>query len=159
MKYRQESVMEICLKETNEWWTGRGIIALTFLVLVMFTSCSSFAGWLWSTSRWWWWWWWAASCPPPLFLLLWWLGSVVWKANYLIVLKVAWQRFPFHGLNLSFSHYCCLPLFVINNRDQFFKILIQSLNFINQSLPRFDKIQNLQIWKAAFSSATRKEKR
>ena len=119
-KYWQESVMEICLKETI-WWTGRGIVASTFLVLGMFTSWTSFAGWLWSTWRWSWWW--AASWPSSLFLLLWWFGRVVWKANYLMVRwKLLLQRLPIQGSNLSFSHYYCLPLFVANNSDQFFKL-------------------------------------
>ena len=71
-------------------------------------------------------------------------------------LKVAWQRLPLQWSNLSFSHYYCLPLFGTSNRDQFLKYLIQNLNFINQSLPRFDKIWKTQIVRAPFTRATRK---
>ena len=73
------------------------------------------------------------------------------------LLNVTSQRLPLLGSNLSFSHYYCLPLFGKNNRGQFSKYVIRNLIFFNQSLPRFDKIQNTQILRATFSGATRKE--
>ena len=137
MKYWQLSVMEISLKETKLmiWKRYNGVdVSYSSDVYILNFFCRVNLRYLNMMIM---------SCFLSVFAFS--PSLVTWKSCMKgqlphCLLKNAWQKLPLQESNLFFFHYYCLLLFGTNNRDQLLKYLIQNLNFINQSLPWFNKI-------------------